>query len=330
MMWGINLMIDNLIKRRKFAVPILLTIIFLLPTTTAYAIVGSDRAVSPPVARYVGLVEQWYPGEGWLGVCSASLISPQIMLTAAHCVLDVSDDQSLRVRLAPSSEDTKEYIANVTGFIYHTKYEEQQSYDLVDPDTDELIERIVGRVNPGESEYDADIALLYLDEPVSNVKFPKLARTTTKLNPNWRVYGWGATSDDGVINSLNTTFVFDATEEMSRLLEDPMDNMLGAYYVEETGLVRSTCYGDSGGPLVDGNGAIIGITSFALVESCLDPTPTVYLKVANYRSWIYRASARLKGSMSRIVVPILPPQITTPWPVHRFWPNNRLVILNIR
>ena len=81
---------------------------------------------------------------------------------------------------------------------------------------------------------------------------------------------------------------------------------------------------------MDGNGAIIGITSFALVESCLDPTPTVYLKVANYRSWIYRASARLKGSMNRIVVPVLPPEITTHWPGHRFWQNNKLVVLSIR
>ena len=80
-------MSHKLFKKSKFRLTIIITMFLSFPASTAYAIVGPDRAVLPTEALFVGLVEQLYPEDGWLGVCSASLIAPQIMLTAAHLSL---------------------------------------------------------------------------------------------------------------------------------------------------------------------------------------------------------------------------------------------------
>lgn len=86
---------------------------------------------------------------------------------------------------------------------------------------------------------------------------------------------------------------------MSEMIDDPMDNMLAAYLEDDFGVVHSTCFGDSGGPLVDGNGVLIGITSFSFAESCEEASPTVYTKVASYRTWILRASLKLTNLVGR-------------------------------
>lgn len=83
------------------------------------------------------------------------------------------------------------------------------------------------------------------------------------------------------------------------MIDDPMMNMLAAYLEDEQGIVHSTCYGDSGGPLVDGNGILLGITSFSFAETCEEASPTVYTKVASYRSWIVCASSKITRSVNR-------------------------------
>ncbi len=93
--------------------------------------------------------------------------------------------------------------------------------------------------------------------------------------------------------------VADATTEMSEMIGDPMENLLAAYLHDDNGIVHNTCFGDSGGPLVDGNGVLIGITSFSYAENCEEAIPTVYSKVASYRSWILRASAKITRLVER-------------------------------
>jgi len=322
----------------KYLSTITLIIAFLtLHLPQSFAIIEADREVIPGEAQYVGLIEQWENYEGWYGICTGTLVAPRIVLTAAHCVSDVSEESWLRINFPTHSTkliDAKPI--NITGFIYHFKYDEQQSYDLIDLETNEVLESVVGYVPPGDSEYDDDIALLYLEEAVSDIKYPKLAGNSTKILPNWRVYGWGLTSSDSSTllssssNTLNTTSVKDATVEMVELLEDPMDNMLGAYQLNSFGSIQTTCYGDSGGPLVDGKGVVIGITSFSMAESCEEVTPTVYTKVAKYRSWIYRATARLKGSVYRSQLISLPIDVGSYHLPPNFKKPNKMVVLTIR
>jgi secreted trypsin-like serine protease len=268
---------------------------------SASAVVGIDRPLHAGEARWVGSLMGWYPEEGWSSICTGSLIAPRIVLTAAHCVLHADNEESWKINIGQSSQDAFDgQFINVIGAVYHTKYEEKQSYDLLDPVTLEVIKSVTGYSAPGESELDSDIALLVLEKAVVGIDPVKLARQTTNLTAGWRVYGWGMTSSygDSTSNYLNTTSVSDATLEFSEMITDPMDNMIAAYLEDDAGVVHSTCYGDSGGPLVDGKGIVIGITSFSFAETCEEATPTVYTKVASYRSWIYRASAKLMRMVS--------------------------------
>jgi hypothetical protein len=282
------------INKLSLALAFLATLTFTAPS--ASAVVGIDRPLHPGEARWVGSLIGWYPEEGWSSFCTGSLIAPRIVLTAAHCVMDAQNQESWKLNIGQSAQDKADGQAiNVIGAIYHTKYEEKQSYDILDPVTREVIKSVTGYVAPGESELDSDIALLLLEKPVVGIEPVKLARQTTPLSTGWRVYGWGMTSTDAFSGSnvLNTTSVADATQEFTEWIDTPMDNMIAAYLEDDNGVVHSTCFGDSGGPLVDGKGIVIGITSFSFAETCEEATPTVYTKVASYRSWIYRATAKL-------------------------------------
>ena len=286
----------------------LTAIITIGSVSASYAVVGVDRPVNKNEALWTASVMGWSEEMGWHSFCSGSLIAPRIVLTAAHCVTWADNVESWKINIGQSAQNVSDgQLINVTGVIYNETYENQQSYDVMDLSTGEVIESVTGIVSPGGSEYDSDIALLLLEFPVQGITPVKMANYSTKIAPNWRVYGWGAEESTALLgsNDLKTTSVDDATVEMSELLDDPMDRMLAAYRVRDDGVVQSTCCGDSGGPLVDGKGILIGITSFAMSETCEEATPTVYTKVAAFRTWIFRASSRLVGlSVRKAPVPL--------------------------
>lgn len=271
----------------------------LLNFSPANAIVNADRELLKNEAYYTASIEL-FDGQDYKTFCSGSLIAPQIILTAAHCIVDY-DQETAQTWVAsfnlPTTSYPKDARVNIVSAIYHQKYDDSLSTVQINPDGSETVLK-EGYTTPGASKYDADIAILLLEFPIFTITPAKIARSTTKIDKSWRVYGWGATHtemDETSTSLLRTTQVNDATLEMSEYLDDPMENMYAAYSTDDQNIVRTTCWGDSGGPLVDGQGILIGITSFAMVERCEDIAPTVYTKVASYRSWIYRNIVTIKS-----------------------------------
>jgi secreted trypsin-like serine protease len=264
----------------------------MLNITPASAIVNADRELLKNEAYYTASIDL-FDGQDYKTFCSGSLIAPQIILTAAHCILDYEQETAqtwTALFNLPSKSYPKDIRVNIVSAIYHQKYDDSLSTVQINPDGSETVLK-EGYIAPGTSEYDADVAILLIETPIYEITPAKMARNTTKIDKSWRVYGWGATQteiSETITPTLRTTIVDDATTEMSEYLDDPMENMYAAYSTDEQNNVRTTCWGDSGGPLVDGKGILIGITSFAMVEKCEDIAPTVYTKVASYRSWIYR------------------------------------------
>jgi secreted trypsin-like serine protease len=290
-------------KIRLRFLPIMVVSGLLLNITPASAIVNADRELLKNEAYYTASIEL-FDGENYKTFCSGSLIAPQIILTAAHCILDY-DQETAQTWTAsfnlPTNSYPKDTRVNIVSAIYHQKYDDSLSTVQINPDGSETVLK-EGYVTPGTSEYDADIAILLIETPIYEITPAKMARNTTKIDKSWRVYGWGATKtemDETSTSLLRTTTVDDATPEMSEYLDDPMENMYAAYSTDEQNNVRTTCWGDSGGPLVDGKGILIGITSFAMVEKCEDIAPTVYTKVASYRSWIYRNVVTINSRHNR-------------------------------
>lgn len=289
--------------RRSVASHLLLVPALLLVSTPhASAITGADRPVHAGEASFTASIDLWN-GEEHESFCSGSLIASRIVLTAAHCIIDVDTEtaSTWTVRIGHSAQSARDgQRINVVAAVYHQNYEDMLStYQINEDGTETLLRE--GVIPTGGSGFDSDIALLLLERPASGVTPAKLARTTTRVAPGWRVYGWGLTSTDALQGSdvMLTTSVDDRTTEMAEMLDDPMERMYAAYGLSPYGVTRTTCFGDSGGPLVDGNGTVIGVTSFSMELVCETAEPTVYTKVASYRSWITRNSSRMIGRYDR-------------------------------
>ena len=191
--------------------------------------------------------------------CGGSVITRTVVLTAAHCIEDVTGPEELVV---------------FSG--------------SVDLESDELVETAVAdlhRAHDYGEPVDAanDWALLLLDEPVD------VDPIEVDVNPAefeaLEAVGWGQTGGGypTVAEWVEVPFVDD--EACSAAYQDAFDEqtMLCAGDLENGGV--DTCDGDSGGPLMapddDGGQILVGIVSWG--DGCAEPgNPGVYAEVADF------------------------------------------------
>ena len=218
-------------------------------------------------------------------VCSSTLIAPDVVLLAAHCVdtdvisfgIPMEDVQMWWTRQADLSEwngttQDPELPADaipVTEWIFH------ESFDI-------------NGLDLGLAE-NYDIALLFLSEPVLDIKpayLPTPEEDSMMMEGDWvAVVGWGQQVATGqqetpppgtyAIKQQGESFISEIAEYEFKVGEVQSD-------------VRK-CHGDSGGPSFweseDGL-RLVGVTSHAYDMTDCNQTGGVDTRVQFYRDWI--------------------------------------------
>uniref|UniRef100_A0A182PZZ7 CLIP domain-containing serine protease n=1 Tax=Anopheles farauti TaxID=69004 RepID=A0A182PZZ7_9DIPT len=216
--------------------------------------------------------------------CGASLISPNFLLTAAHCI-PTADRPTVAIlgtnNLAPGNHGV---VVAIKAFFPHPEYRTNRNYHDI---------ALIQLERPIENEPDVNPICLYDDpndlpkdtvltaEGYGIIDLDRNDRSNQLMKVNLTTVPW---------QTCNQTFADSNLLKNNRKL--PRGIVATQYCVtgrenEDTKVVGDTCQGDSGGPLQildDGKYKLVGVTSFG--NGCGSSTPSVSSRVAAYIDWI--------------------------------------------
>lgn len=187
---------------------------------------------------------------GGIGECTGSLIAPNLILTARHCVADITNLVGGGVDCSKSKFSSPK---SASTFYVTTKQFLSQNPDDYHPVKQVIVPTTTTEVCGG------DVALLILNENIDPAEaVPLVARVDTQIKKDdqYSAVGFGGTQDNGTGSGQR------------RRLDDLFVNCVGkqcsALYISITHEWQGDhgiCQGDSGGPALDLQNRVIGVTS---------------------------------------------------------------------
>ncbi len=231
-------------------------------------IINGEPDTGPAAHPYVGAYVANIQGTPLL-VCSGTLISPRVFLTAGHCTEpEVEMGRRAYVSFDPTYEPGASKLIRGTPYTH----------------PDFCIENKCSPGPPGPIAGNPryDVGVVVLQEPVRMATYGALPEAglvdTLKEGQRLTVVGYGVTGfarGDGRLPQ--PVYPNDRYRATVRLLETKP--AVGEMFVKTTGIgIRgkegeTTCYGDSGGPLfLPDQRTIVGVTSFGIAPLCRGPS----------------------------------------------------------
>lgn len=215
--------------------------------TTAPAIIGGQNVTDAPWAAQVS-----WDGTGF--ECSGTVVAPQWVLTAAHCVNPGSDNPGGDPSGGAPSADP----GGMTVLIGSTK----------------LGKGTAATVDQQQTDPKADLALLHLAAPVQT-KYMALADKDPAVGDTNEIYGWGKTStNSGPAPQLKTAKVNVTSTEGCQ-------DAAGGPAICSKAVTGTAFNGDSGGPEL-ADGVEVGVCSTGDEQARTQQ----YASVAANRDWI--------------------------------------------
>ncbi|HEX8204843.1 MAG TPA: serine protease [Solirubrobacteraceae bacterium] len=242
---------------RRLGLTLLFSLLVVLPTS-AHAVVGGQDATRP--YGNMALFEYQFAGEtSWSFICGASLIAPDKILTAAHCIEDDRDGDGEYETVPPSS----------VRFLIGT----QKRFDRA---AGETIGATKVEMYPGyPTDFKGDIGIVTLARPATKgapirVANPASEKGLWAAGKEATVTGWGSRFFGDVLTyevfdqlqEVQVPMVDDATCDTAYVADDPVR---GDFYADvdvcagEPQGGKDSCQGDSGGPLMvpDATGTLV-------------------------------------------------------------------------
>jgi hypothetical protein len=267
----------------------------LLAGGVAQAIINGEPDRGPNAHPYAGALVTVPPSGEFKGqripVCSGTLISPRVFLTAGHCTdFLMKEDLPVYVSFDPTFNPGPSKVIKATPYTHPKACIEAKEGCVPDP---------VGGAVVGHPRY--DVGVVVLKQPVRMATYGALPEAglvdTLKEGQHLTVVGYGTSGfergGDGPLPQPQPVFPDDRYRGTVRLL-NTKDPALGDMFVKTTGVSlikrqgEGACVGDSGGPLfLPDQETIVGVTSWGSTGlACAGPGYYQRMDLPRVLKWV--------------------------------------------
>ena len=285
--------------RRVVLVLATMALAILLAGGVAQAIINGEPDTGPNAHPYVGALVSVPPSGQFKGqrvpVCSGTLVSARVFLTAGHCTDTlIREELPTYVSLDPTYKPGSSEVISATPYT-HPKFciptaEDKGKCRLPPGRPPEIL------ALPRDVRYDVGVAVL--DKPVSMATYGALPEeglvNSLKEGQRLTVVGYGVSGFDigGQLSPQPQKVLTGERNRATVRLLNPIDPAVGDQLVKTSGIGivgggEGACFGDSGGPLfVADQETIVGVTSAGIAPLCRGPAYYQRMDLPQVLNWV--------------------------------------------